>query len=227
MHPTNQLEDMKTILQPFLSKSLIPWLLCSLLILSPGIELKTRGQNPVTSPDTLQFYAKLCYNHLKKHTHPRESTFEEYTPGEADFVAAARNFYPTRQREDLALANLCAHLMHGNIGTVEVNPSVKADPELPRLVRYSVTHSDPLVRILMLLALAADPSPESRAAMIQASFDPHPGVRKGVCYLIEQVTGQYFGPIGNIHIGSSTGEVDQACQSIRECYKKDPRMRQK
>ena len=80
---------------------------------------------------------------------------------------------------------------------------------------------DPVVRTVLLLGLASSTRKHARDTIVGATADPHLGVRKSSCYLIERCTRSAFGPLGNIHIGSPEKDVDTAGKRIREAYKKD------
>jgi hypothetical protein len=175
-------------------------------------------------PDTnLRAAAKLAFQHIKQSGGLLTSPdFDNPIPGETEFVNSYKWLKFSIQREDLKLANHCAALMQvikgGGWKMVPQTEGLTRVPEIPEIAR---TAAHPYIRLYMLISLAVDNHYLARRALVQATLDADPGIRKCACYLVEKCTGLYFGPIGNIQIASTEEEVNYAGKAIREKFEKD------
>jgi len=126
------------------------------------------------------------------------------------------------QKTDLALANMAAHCMGMLVtGAWQTPPKRKDDGLEADVIRLVRTTDDPAVKVILLVGLASSKTAAARDAVVAATADPDPGVRKSAVYLVERGTANYFGPGGCIHIGSPTADVDAAGRKIRAIYKRD------
>lgn len=145
---------------------------------------------------------------------------------EQDFRLEVSHVHKSDQTEDLAIANMCAHCMGMLKGGAWLNRPVEGENETEiTIAKLAKESKDPVVRTLLLLGLASSSRIAARDAVVAATQDAHLGVRKSVCYLIERRTRSAFGPIGNIHIGSSENDVRVAGERIRNAYVKDKTFR--
>ena len=72
-----------------------------------------------------------------------------------------------------------------------------------------------------MVGLASSSTATARDAVVAATADPDAGVRKSANYLVQRGTANSFGPIGCIHGGSPTEDVDASGRKIRAIYKWD------
>ena len=128
----------------------------------------------------------------------------------------------SKQTPDLAIANMCAHCM-GMLkgGSWQKPPLDGKDPFEEAVARLSRESKDPVVRTILLVGLASSLRVGARDTVVAATSDPHAGVRKSACYLVERCTRTPFGPGGNIHIGSPEEDVGAAGENIRALYRWD------
>jgi len=126
------------------------------------------------------------------------------------------------QRPDLALANMCAHCM-GMLasGTWLKPPTDTVDLVESLVIGLLNKTSDPVVKTILLVGLGSSKTGAARDAVVSATGDPDPGVQKGACYLVERCAANYFGPVGNIGIGSTEASVNAAGKKIRSIYRWD------
>lgn len=128
----------------------------------------------------------------------------------------------SKQRPDLAIANMCAHCM-GMLkpGAWRTAPVTKADPLEDRILDIVKTTEDPVVKTILLVGLASSPTEKARDAVVASTADADLGVRRSANYLVQRGSANSFGPIGVIHIGSPEVDIDASGQKIREIYKND------
>lgn len=151
-----------------------------------------------------------------------ERSFDTKTPTEEGIRAEVKAVRSSKQSPDLATANMCAHCM-GMLrsGAWRRLPEPRHDPLEKAIVEANKATDDAVVRMILLVGLASSQSEAARDVVVAATDDSHPGVRKGACYLVERCVASAFGPIGNIHIGSSESDVRAAGQKIRAIYRWD------
>jgi hypothetical protein len=166
--------------------------------------------------------ADLCIAMLKKNGVWRTDPFNWKIPTEEDIRAEVEHVPSSKQKPDLAIANMCAHCM-GMLrsGVWRTLPVTKAEPFEERLIRIVKTTDDAVVKTILLVGLASSSTEGARDVIVAATADDDLGVRKSANYLVQRCSANSFGPIGVIHIGSPAGDVDVSGQRIRELYGKD------
>ena len=167
--------------------------------------------------------ADICILLLKRNGEWRQSDSLDWKIlREQEFRLEASHVRKSDQTEDLAVPNMCAHCMGMLRGGAWLSRPAEGEDSLEQAVAKLAKESkDPAVRALLLLGLASSSRIAARDAVVAATQDAHLGVRKSACYLIERRTRSAFGPIGNIHIGSTENDVRVAGERIRNAYAKD------
>lgn len=169
-----------------------------------------------------QAAADLCIALLKKNGVWRPDPLNWKMPTEEGICMEVKAVRTSKQAPDLAIANMCGHCM-GMIkpGVWRGTSRLTKDPLEDAVIAIVARTDDAVVRIILLIGLASSQREAARDAIIAATDDPHLGVRKGACYLVERCARRPFGPIGNIHIGSPREDVDAAGRRIRNAYRED------
>jgi hypothetical protein len=166
--------------------------------------------------------ANLSIFLLKKNNVWRKELDNWKIPTEEGIRMEVKAVRTSKQKPDLALANMCAHCM-GMIksGSWRKAPIKKEDKIENKIIQLLKKNKDPIVKTILLVGLASSPTEKARDIIVKATGDNNLGVQKSAVYLIERCSSNYFGPIGNIHIGSPKNDVKKAGEKIRKIYKKD------
>lgn len=169
-----------------------------------------------------QAAADLCIAMLKRNRVWRVEPFNWKIPTEEDIRMEVKAVRSSKQKPDLAIANMCAHCMGMLRGAVWRTPPVtKADPFEEELVSIVKTTNDPVVKTILLVGLASSPTARARDVIVASTADGDLGVRQSANFLVQLCSANSFGPIGVIHIGSPAGDVDASGQKIRAVYRWD------
>ena len=169
-----------------------------------------------------QAAADLCIAMLKRNRVWRAEPFNWKIPTEEGLRMEVGAVRSSKQRRNLALANMCAHCMGMlNSGAWRTSPTEEADPLEEKLVSIVRATDDPVVKIILLVGLASSATAGARDAVVAATGDVDLGVRKSANYLVQRCAANSFGPIGVIHIGSPAGDIDASGQKIRAIYRWD------
>lgn len=169
-----------------------------------------------------QAAADLCISILKRNGVWRTDPRNWHIRTEEGIRMEVKAVRTSKQKPDLAIANMCAHCM-GMLksGAWRMAPVGKTDPVEKELLSLLSVTDDPVVKTMLLVGLASSPTVKARDAIIAATADSDLGVRKSANYLVQHCSANDFGPIGVIHIGSPAGDVDASGQKIRAMYKED------
>ncbi len=166
--------------------------------------------------------ADLCIALLKRNGVWHIEPWHWRIPTEEGVRLEVQTVRASKQTPNLAVANMCAHCM-GMLrsGAWRRPPEARYDPLEKAVIEANKATDDAVVRMILLVGLASSQSEAARDVVVAATDDSYPGVRKGACYLVECCVASAFGPIGNIHIGSSERDVRAAGQKIRAIYRWD------
>lgn len=145
--------------------------------------------------------------------------FDWKSPSKEKIRGGVRAVRKSTQKPEHAIANMCAHTK----GWLRAKnwrelPAPETDWLDQRMIGIVQRSEDPVVRTMLLEGLGASDSEVARDAIVAATGDAHPGVRKSACYLVESLARTSFGLGGSTGIASEIDVVQKRGRIIRNMY---------